>query len=123
MYWIGQLISVTGSQMQLWALYWHLRTLSDQPMVISGIGLVRFLPVVALSLIAGVAADRFDRRKIMMTADLSGVATVEASQARLATLNNHDYVEYQLRRYAVELGQGRADGQYQEKRYQQNQCQ
>jgi len=50
--------------MQLWALYWHLRTLSDQPMIISGIGLVRFLPVILLSLVAGVAADRFDRRKI-----------------------------------------------------------
>jgi len=50
--------------MQLWALYWHLRTLSDQPVVISGIGLARFLPVVLFSLIAGVAADRFDRRKM-----------------------------------------------------------
>jgi MFS family permease len=64
LYWIGHLISVAGSQMQLWALYWHLRTLTDQPMVISGIGLVRFLPVVLLSLVAGVAADRFDRRKM-----------------------------------------------------------
>jgi MFS family permease len=64
LYWIGHLISITGSQMQLWALYWHLRTLSDQPMVISGIGLVRFLPVMLLSLVAGVVADRFNRRKI-----------------------------------------------------------
>jgi len=50
--------------MQLWALYWHLRTLSDQPMVISGIGLARFLPVILLSLLAGVVADRFNRRKL-----------------------------------------------------------
>ncbi len=50
--------------MQLWALYWHLRTLSNQPMDISGIGLARFLPVILLSLVAGVAADRFDRRKM-----------------------------------------------------------
>jgi MFS family permease len=71
MYWIGQLISVTGSQMQLWALYWHLRTLSDQPVVISGIGLVRFLPVILLSLIAGVAADRFDRRKMAILTQIA----------------------------------------------------
>jgi MFS family permease len=64
LYWIGHLISVAGSQMQLWALYWHLRTISDQPVVISGIGLARFLPVILFSLIAGVAADRFDRRKM-----------------------------------------------------------
>jgi MFS family permease len=64
LYWIGHLISFMGSQMQLWAIYWHLRALSDQPVVISGIGLVRFLPVIFFSLIAGVAADRFDRRKM-----------------------------------------------------------
>ncbi len=71
MYWIGHLISIAGSQMQLWALYWHLRTLSDQPMVISGIGLVRFLPVIVLSLVAGVAADHFDRRKMAIITQLA----------------------------------------------------
>jgi len=57
--------------MQLWALYWHLRILSDQPMVISGIGLARFLPVILLSLVAGVVADRFNRRKIAIITQLS----------------------------------------------------
>jgi MFS family permease len=71
MYWIGHLISIAGSQMQLWALYWHLRTLSDQPMVISGIGLVRFLPVILLSLVAGVVADRFERRKIAILTQIA----------------------------------------------------
>jgi MFS family permease len=71
MYWIGHLISIAGSQMQLWALYWHLRTLSDQPMVISGIGLARFLPVILLSLVAGVAADRFDRRRTAILTQLA----------------------------------------------------
>jgi MFS family permease len=71
MYWIGHLISFAGSQMQLWAMYWHLRTLSDQPMVISVVGLVRFLPIVALSLIAGVAADRLDRRRMTMLTQLA----------------------------------------------------
>lgn len=50
--------------MQLWALYWHLRILSDQPMIISGIGVARFLPVIVLSLAAGLVADRFNRRNI-----------------------------------------------------------
>jgi MFS family permease len=71
LYWIGHLISFAGSQMQLWALYWHLRTISDQPVVISGIGLVRFLPVILLSLIAGVAADRFDRRKMTILTQIA----------------------------------------------------
>jgi MFS family permease len=71
LYWIGHLISIAGSQMQLWALYWHLRTLSDQPMVISGIGLARFLPVILLSLVAGVVADRFDRRKMAILTQIA----------------------------------------------------
>jgi MFS family permease len=71
LYWIGHLVSIAGSQMQLWAIYWHLRTLSDQPMVISGIGLVRFLPVVLLSLVAGVAADRFNRRRMAIFTQLA----------------------------------------------------
>lgn len=66
LYWIGFMISAIGSQMQLWAIYWHLRTLSDQPLVISGIGFARFLPVIILSLFAGVVADHFNRRKVAM---------------------------------------------------------
>ena len=58
------MISAIGSQMQLWAIYWHLRTLSDQPLIISGIGLARFLPVIILSLFAGVVADHFNRRRL-----------------------------------------------------------
>jgi MFS family permease len=89
MYWIGHLISFAGSQMQLWAIYWHLRTLSDRPMVISGIGLIRFLPVIFLSLIAGVAADHFDRRKLTiltqsalgLVALVLGIATVFGSMS------------------------------------------
>ena len=63
--WGGLLISVTGSQMQLWALFWHIRTLSDQPIAVSGIGLVRVVPVLIFSLLAGVAADQFNRRKLI----------------------------------------------------------
>jgi MFS family permease len=71
LYWIGHLISIAGSQMQLWAIYWHLRALSDQPVIISGIGLARFLPIILLSLIAGVAADRFNRRKMTIITQIS----------------------------------------------------
>jgi hypothetical protein len=31
--WLGQLISVAGTQMQIWALFWHIRNLTDQPIV------------------------------------------------------------------------------------------
>lgn len=56
--------------MQLWALFWHLRTLSDQPIVVSGIGLARFLPILILSLIGGLVADMFNRRKVMFASQI-----------------------------------------------------
>ncbi len=65
--WAGMLISVAGSQMQLWALFWHIRTLSDQPVAVSGVGIARFLPILLLSLFAGLVADRHNRRRVMLT--------------------------------------------------------
>ena len=65
--WAGMLISVAGSQMQLWALFWHIRTLSDQPVAVSGVGVARFIPILLLSLFAGLMADRHNRRRLMLT--------------------------------------------------------
>src|SRR5512139_984952 len=63
--WAGLAISIAGSQMQLWALLWHIRTLTDQPIAIGGIGLARVLPIIAFSLVAGALADTFNRRQVL----------------------------------------------------------
>ncbi len=63
--WLGQLLSIAGTQMQIWALLWHIRTLTDQPIALGGVGLARILPVIVFSLVGGVIADAFDRRKIL----------------------------------------------------------
>ena len=65
--WLGQLISITGTQMQLWALFWHVNQLDDNPIALGGIGMARFLPVVIFSLIGGALADSVDRRRVMFT--------------------------------------------------------
>jgi MFS family permease len=62
---MGLAISVAGSQMQLWALLWHVRLLTDQPIALGGIGLARILPVIVFSLVGGAVADSADRRKIL----------------------------------------------------------
>lgn len=51
--------------MQIWALFWHIRTLTDQPIALGGVGMARILPIVIFSLVGGVIADSFDRRKIL----------------------------------------------------------
>ncbi|HBG74172.1 MAG: hypothetical protein A2X25_03990 [Chloroflexi bacterium GWB2_49_20] len=66
--WLGLLISVAGSQMQVSAIHWHIRELtgSPDPLALGGIGLVRILPVIVFSIISGPAADTLNRRNIML---------------------------------------------------------
>jgi len=63
--WSGQLLSIAGTQMQIWALFWHIRTLTEQPIALGGVGLARILPVIIFSLIGGAMADSVNRRKIL----------------------------------------------------------
>ncbi len=63
--WLGLLISIAGSQMQLWALFWHIRTITDQPIALGAVGLARILPVIVFSLIGGAVADSLNRRRIL----------------------------------------------------------
>jgi MFS family permease len=63
--WAGLAISVAGSQMQVWALLWHVRTLTSQPIALGGVGLARILPIFLFSLIAGAVADVANRRRML----------------------------------------------------------
>jgi len=65
--WVGLLISFAGSQMQITALFWHIRSLTGNPnpLALGGIGLARILPVIVFSLVSGPVADAFNRRQIL----------------------------------------------------------
>src|SRR5215471_15906347 len=64
--WVGQLVSVTGSQMQMVAINWHVYILTKSPLALGMVGLVRVLPIIFCSLMGGVAADVFDRKRLMI---------------------------------------------------------
>ncbi|HJS17504.1 MAG TPA: MFS transporter [Anaerolineales bacterium] len=64
--WVGLMISMIGTQMQQWALFWHISQLSEDPIAVSVVGGVRFLAVLMFSLIGGLVADRYNRRTIML---------------------------------------------------------
>jgi MFS family permease len=81
------LISMAGSMMQAWTLYWHIRQLSDQPIALSGIGVARFLPILAFSLFGGLIADRFNRRKVLFITQF--VLTLSAVGLALLTMTGH----------------------------------
>jgi len=60
------MISVTGSQMQLVAINWHVYLLTKSPLALGGVGLVRILPIIVCSLFGGVVADAVDRKRLML---------------------------------------------------------
>ena len=63
--WLGLAISIAGTQMQTWALFWHIRTLTDQAIFLGGIGLARIIPILLFSLIGGAVADTVNRRVVL----------------------------------------------------------
>ncbi|MDT4952116.1 MAG: hypothetical protein QOJ02_254 [Acidobacteriota bacterium] len=66
--WIGQLVSVTGSQMQLVAINWHVYLLTKSPLALGAVGLVRVVPIILCSLLGGLVADAFDRKRLILGA-------------------------------------------------------
>src|SRR5829696_1638000 len=63
--WFGLMISIVGSQMQQWALFWHISQLSKDSIAVSIVGGVRFVAVLAFSLLGGLVADRYNRKTIL----------------------------------------------------------
>ena len=64
--WLGQIISVTGSQMQLAAINWHIYLLTRSALALGLVGACRAVPIILCSLMGGVVADVADRRRLMM---------------------------------------------------------
>jgi MFS family permease len=84
--WIGLLVSNTGSFMQSAALLWHVSLLvppEKKGLALGLVGLVRVVPIVAFSLLSGVVADAWDRRRLMLLTQTLA-ALVAATLAILA---------------------------------------
>ena len=64
--WMGQIVSVTGSQMQLVAINWHIYLLTRSALALGMVGAFRAVPIILCSLLGGVVADVIDRRRLMM---------------------------------------------------------
>lgn len=61
---------MTGSMMQNAAILWHVYEVDKTPVALGIVGLVRVIPVVLMSFISGTVADSFDRRKVMIVAEI-----------------------------------------------------
>ncbi len=73
----GQLISATGTQMQVVAIAWQVYLLTHSAVALGILGLVEAIPRVLFSLVGGVLADVFDRRKLLLSIQIV-LATLSA---------------------------------------------
>jgi MFS family permease len=66
--WLGLMLSFTGSMMQNAALLWHVSLLvpNNKGLALGMVGLVKVVPIVVFSMISGVVADAWDRRRLML---------------------------------------------------------
>lgn len=84
--WLGLMISIAGTQMQTWALFWHIRTITDQPIALGGVGVARIIPILGFSLLGGVIADSVNRRNLLFFTQSTMALT--AVGLAVLTLNN-----------------------------------
>jgi MFS family permease len=74
--------------MQAAAIDWHVYLLTHSPLALGMVGLSRVIPIVSLSLMGGVVADRFDRRRVMLATQLT--MTAVATLLGVLTLTRHE---------------------------------
>jgi MFS family permease len=79
LYFLGQVVSVTGTWMQNIAMAWLILELTHSPVAVGALALCQFLPFTVFGLFAGVFVDRLDPRRLV-------IATQAASMLLAAAL-------------------------------------
>jgi MFS family permease len=74
LYFVGQVVSVTGTWMQHLALAWFVVELTRSPLAVGFLAFCRFVPFSLFGLVAGVLADRFDNRRLFAATQLGSMA-------------------------------------------------
>jgi MFS family permease len=70
----GQLVSLVGTWMQQVAQAWLVLQLTGDPIWLGIVATAQFLPVMVLGLFAGVAADAFPKRRVLLAAQTAMMA-------------------------------------------------
>ena len=79
--WIGMSVSLVGDAIFLVALAWQVYQLTNNPAALGWILAAYLTPMVAFLLVGGVLTDRFERRKMMIAADLIRALAIGAAGA------------------------------------------
>jgi MFS family permease len=77
LFYLGLVVAAVGSQVQQFANIWQIFEMTGSPLHLGLTGLARAIPLLALSLMGGVIADRVNRRQIILLAQgISGLMAV-----------------------------------------------
>lgn len=75
--WLGQLVSLVGTAMTRFALLIWTYQQTEQATAVALLGFFSFVPYVLVSPLAGIVVDRYDRRWVMILADMgAGFVTI-----------------------------------------------
>jgi hypothetical protein len=85
LYQAGQFLSLFGSSISRLAYPLLALALTHSAAKTGYVGAVEFAPFVVLTVPAGIAADRFDRRRLMIASDAAGAAALAALAAAVLT--------------------------------------
>src|SRR6187455_3122662 len=87
---LSRFASASGMTLLRSAVAWHVFELSHSAFALGLVGIVQFVPMLALTLVGGAVADNFDRRRVVNAAQLlqllCGGALLWATHAGLASL-------------------------------------
>jgi len=70
LFWLSRVAATVGSQMMALLIGWQVYALTGSAFDLGLVGLIQFVPSVVLTLLIGHAADRYDRRLIVRTAQV-----------------------------------------------------
>jgi len=76
--WSGMCVSLLGDGVFIVAMAWQIYELSNTPTALAVVGIAMTVPTIAFLLVGGVVSDRFDRRRVMLAADLARGLAVAA---------------------------------------------
>ena len=71
LFWLGQVVSVTGTFMQGTAQQWLVLTLSKNPLALGIVGALQFAPLLLLGPFVGIVVDRWPRRTLLVITQTS----------------------------------------------------
>jgi len=76
--WAGQIVTQAGDSVYQLAVIWLMLQLTGSSTMTGLMGMTAYLPTLIFGLFSGVLSDRFDRRRLMITSDLTRAVLVLA---------------------------------------------